>query len=414
MNEGIAAERGDPNLEPTTGGMGSAGDDEQAAILRAARQVAYALQPAEVPAARQVADPFRTGAMPVVRSGGSGRKKLKTRKSTERYHPSIEQLEQLVASFEENPSPSVETLNYLSESIAMPMVPLVLWFKNRRSRSRSSRKGAQRVPGTRRSYVKSGVYSLSRRPASVPAASSELASEEVGTAPPYPNQAPPVSQPEDIPTHQAPVEVQAPNALPSSHPSRPPQTFAQQAAQAHAVAVEPQQERLPEQISEDPGGTAYEASPGRRPMLGLPEYSPPSKRVCVRDDANGASTCRSWSSLQCLRAFVAFFERTTGGYNPEQTKAASAVAELFFLGEMQSGLTVTSVAQPLEVSLQVLEELLARGPVGPGCGDTPLSSGSRAVLGEFIAQIRSGEAAAYAPPPVSTAGGVQNPPQGTG
>lgn len=172
----------------------------------------------------------------------------------------------------------------------------------------------------------------------------------------------------------APVAMQSPR-LPGPPPSSP--------SQPQAVP-----DQLPESAEDD----------AKRAAAVLTGNTPPAKRVRVTEEAKEspvAADCRAWTSVQCLHAFNAFFERSTGGCNPDQGKAAASVAELFFLGEMQSGLTVTSVAQPLDMSLQVLDELLARRAEN---GEAPLTSGSRSVLGDFIAQIRSGEAAVYAPP----------------
>ncbi len=155
------------------------------------------------------------------------------------------------------------------------------------------------------------------------------------------------------------------------------------------------------------------------PPMSTGVLTQPSKRARVGVDvgeanAEAGTACRSWSSLQCLQAFVAFFDRSTGGLNPDQAKAAESVATQFFLGELQSGLTVTSVAQPLHVSFDVLDQLVAKRSAQ---GAPPLSSGSRAVLGEFIAQIRSGEAAFEPAEQAAAAGdgnGIGNAAEGEG
>lgn len=289
--------------------------------------------------------------------GGDAR----TRRGTERYHASMDQLKHLVAAFDENPCPSVATLNYLSESIDMPMHNLVLWFKNRRARSKKN----LRVPGQRRSYVKSGIYSRSRRTGAPPAT----------LKPEHSAVLVPVSMPMQVDDVDHTVDT------------------------AHHVSTAQPHDRF------DPTAHAYVSSPpGVQPLaVAQPPHDhdpgaisplPPTKRARISNMSatRDSDACRYWSSTQCLQAFSSFFDKHTGGQHAEQAKAAYTVASHFFLDEMQSGLTVTSCVQPMKASVEILDALIEKRT---NQGHPPLSSGSRTILGEFLVQLRSGHAIAY-------------------
>lgn len=271
------------------------------------------------------------------------------RKGNERYHASAEQLKQLIETFEENPCPPASTLNYLSENIGMPMHNLVLWFKNRRARSKSD-KATPVASGTRRrSYVKSGIYSRSRN-----------GSKKEPAAPPA--QVAPV-----------PVDVLLPEPV---------------AAEEEAVPEHHQEEYAA-------GGAVAELpSAAKRPLEDGPVAIPVKRsRDGVNEVLGEQNPCRNWDPDQCHRVCVAFFDRNTGGRHPEQSQAAVQVSSDFFLTELQSGLTLTSAMQSLDTSLQVLENIMEKW----SAEGRPLSSGSKVILCEFIAQVRSGQAASMDP-----------------
>jgi hypothetical protein len=100
--------------------------------------------------------------------------------------------------------------------------------------------------------------------------------------------------------------------------------------------------------------------------------------------------CYAWDSETCLRRFIAFLSASTGGRSNEQVDCARGVASKFFFDEMQNGLTLTSAVQGLPLSLEVLDQLIDSAACKSGA---KLNSGSRALLREYIAKLRSGRAA---------------------
>lgn len=294
------------------------------------------------------------------------------RRGAERYHPTSTQLKTLMASFEENPCPSVTTLNQLSTNINMPMHNLVLWFKNKRARSK---KNNVRLPGQRRSYVKSGIYSKARR-ASAPESGSKQEQEPV------------------LHSHLPNTELAPPLSLPSAEPSQ-----SCHADDAHNESVcEPQFDTVPQNLASSRLISSPSASIAQvRPQTQLPNAK--RHRANRKDDADGGkmaafnqNPCRNWSSLKCLQTFIIFFNRHTSGQHHDQLKAAEAIATEFFISEMQSGLTVSSLVQPIKTSMEILDRIINKRTEQ---GLAPLSSGSRSILGEFIVQIRSGEASSF-------------------
>lgn len=262
------------------------------------------------------------------------------RRTTERYHPTPEQVKVLTASFGENPNPSAQTLHQLTEQINMPLQNLVLWFKNKRARSKTK----PRVAGQRRSYVKSGIYSrASKRP--MPQSFSKL--EVVST---------------DNRTAGATQNAEVSNATVT-----PMSNFEGGASPQNGVRA----------------SDALEHGPSKRPRFACNDSEEEVTAVM-----QAPNPCRSWTSRKCLRTFTIFFNNHTDGDHGEQLKAAEAVASDFFSGEMQSGLTLTSIAQPIKRSLEILETLIEkRNKEG-----TTLLSGTKSILGEYIVQIHNGEA----------------------
>ncbi len=291
------------------------------------------------------------------------------RRGAERYHPTSVQLKTLMASFDDNPCPSVTTLNQLSSSINMPMHNLVLWFKNKRARSK---KNSVRLPGQRRSYVKSGIYSRARR-ASASGTTSKTEQETLS----HPH--PPLA------TATAPAAPPAPS--PSCHADNTP----------NEGVPEPEFVTAPHGFACSPPISTSSPSPSVvqiRPQAQLPSAKRHQTNFENTRDENKArsstpNACRNWSSLKCLQVFTIFFNKHTSGRNPDQMKAAQAVATEFFMSEMQSGLTVSSFVQPIQTSMAILDNIISKRTKQ---GHPPLTSGPRSILGEFIVQIRSGEA----------------------
>ncbi|CAN8063017.1 unnamed protein product [Agarophyton chilense] len=271
-----------------------------------------------------------------------------SKRGSERYHASGEQLKTLVSAFEHNPTPDASTLTYLSEAIGMPMHNLVLWFKNRRARHKRSHIN-QMARGGKRSYVKSGIYSRHKRvkhshrqpaPATVPPGGLTL----------------PLSH--GLTSISSPLAVSS-IALPTVDPKIPAIAVAGRDAEELVKTGAPQPSRM------------------KRPRFSaVPEL--------VGDD----NPCQGWTSEECHRRCLAFFERTTSITCPEQSKLVENVSSEFFLSELQSGLTLVSAMQPLETSVGVLDAIMEKLPAqGPR-----LSSGSKVLMREFLARIRTGSA----------------------
>lgn len=275
------------------------------------------------------------------------------RRIPERYHPSAEQLKYLLQAFEEAPTPSAGTLTHLSNTIGMPMHNLVLWFKNRRARQKKKYPAAQQKSG-KRSYVRSGVYS--RNPPK------RKSAERAEVTPPSGILL--TAQPE---TNSHPMQVTVsidPQTMEEVHPKL------EEAAEPHG-----DESGLKRSLPE--GENAEKPSAKRRRFPGITEV--------VGED----NPCREWDGQECYKRCIDFFVQSTRDSQPEQTKCARSVANKFFLLETQTGLTLTSAMQPLETSVDVLDRIID----SIADEEQTLNSGSRIILYEFLAQIRSGKAA---------------------
>lgn len=269
---------------------------------------------------------------------------------------------------------------------------MVLWFKNRRARHKKHNPAQSAAKTGRRSYVKSGIYARSSKK------SKDV--QNTGTANPG-------VLPAHSPTDQANAEATAAAAAdvttePQANADAQAESEMQQVAlltaaveasapivdgQSAAVGVVPDSADKAEGMPMSTGKRRFEDG-----VTG--EGIPATKRSRyqgVHEVVGDENPCRVWDAQECHQRCCAFFIKSTAAcQQPEQTKAAEAVAEAFFLGELQSGLTLTSAMQSLETSAGVLDTIMDRVPEeGQG---VRLSSGSRAVLREFVAQIRSGQA----------------------
>lgn len=119
--------------------------------------------------------------------------------------------------------------------------------------------------------------------------------------------------------------------------------------------------------------------------------------------------CGSWDAGMCERVCLDFVRGRLGGMVAERglegeveacLELVRVVGNKFFHGEMQNGVTLTSQGQSLDSALEVLEGCM-RDVYEPQTGER-LKSGVRAVLREFVVQIRNGKAVEVAiAPPVS-------------
>ncbi|PXF48330.1 Homeobox protein HD-5 [Gracilariopsis chorda] len=274
----------------------------------------------------------------------------RSKRGSERYHASGEQLKTLIAAFEQDPTPSAGTLNYLSASIAMPMHNLVLWFKNRRARHKRTHAN-QSSRGGKRSYVKSGIYSRNKRT-------------------------------KQSQHHPAPSNMHTGAlTLPLSH-----------GLSTLAPATVPASSTGMTQGGETKGITIADAKRDFEDLIktGAPHPSQMKRPrfVGIAELLGEENPCHSWTAEECHRRCVAFFDRTTNNVFPEQSKLVEEVSSVFFLSELQSGFTLTSTMQPLETTVAVLDGIVDRLP-----SDGPrLSSGSRVIMREFLAQVRTGNA----------------------
>jgi len=282
------------------------------------------------------------------------------RRGSERYHPSPAQLKSLTDSFEENPNPPVATLNYLSENINMPMHNIVLWFKNRRARSKKN----VRIPGQRRSYVKSGTYARARR--------LNMPRMDNVPLPPVPIVTPSIVSPAIVAPQEPVEQLVGSQVAPEAEFESGPTEF-----------VPPVVPIITSVPNHSPPSPTNPPSPKR------PRYFP----VDVDEELgtlNIENPCRSWSAPHCLQIFTHFFAKHTEGRREEQAKIAQEIATDFFIAENHSGLTVSSSLQPIKKSLGILEAIIERRKEK----DLPQPcSGTVSILGEYLVQLRSGEAA---------------------
>lgn len=267
-----------------------------------------------------------------------------TRRAHERYHASGEQLRYLIQAFETDPTPSAEKLNYISQSIGMPMHNLVMWFKNRRARHKRS--SPMPTKTGRRSYVKSGIYSRNKNKSRLtnPAASCEALACGVPSA-----------------NKGSERELPAPMVEAG--------TSGLQTKETKSSPPVPSKRSMPEQE--------------------LPTAVKRQRFIGVNEIVGVDNPCYRWSTEECHSRCIEFFERSTGGSHPEQTEIVKQAAGIFFLSELQSGLTLTSAMQTLEMSVSALDNIIDRA-LGP---TVKMGSGARVIMREFLAHIRSGEAA---------------------
>lgn len=272
------------------------------------------------------------------------------KRGSERYHASGDQLKTLIAAFEHDPTPSAATLNYLSASIGMPMHNLVLWFKNRRARHKRTHANPS-SKGGKRSYVKSGIYSRNKR------------AKQAHHQPPPPTM------------HQGALALPLSHGLSTLAPAAVPSasTARTHGGETKAVAMAGANRDIEDLIKT---GIPPPSQLKRPRFMGIVEL------------LGEENPCHSWTSEECHRRCVAFFDRNTNSAFPEQSKLVEEVSSMFFLSELQSGFTLTSAMQPLETTVAVLDGIVDKLP-----SDGPrLSSGSRVIMREFLAQIRTGNA----------------------
>lgn len=299
-------------------------------------------------------------------NGSTDKEVRQRRKSHERYHASAEQLKHLIAAFEQDPTPSAMTLNLLCSTTGMPMHNMVLWFKNRRARHKKANPSpAVSKPG-KRSYVKSGIYS--RGPKSkhdeinasldaAAAAATAVTAVTVGVHPPAP----------DL-SHSVVME-------------------AVDAHIAHAADI-------PAVHDEVVVKTDYSDETGVKRALENDDetLNGPVKRQRfqgVKEVIGSENPCHEWDGNECLLRCLSFFYKSIGSAHERQMSVATTVSKAFFLGEMQNGLTLTSAMQPLETGVEVLDGIME----ATSTEGIRLSSGSKVIMREFLAQLRSGMAA---------------------
>lgn len=283
------------------------------------------------------------------------------RRIPERYHPSAIQLKHLIQAFEEAPTPTAGTLTRLSNTIGMPMQNLVLWFKNRRARQKKKFPTPSSKSG-KRSYVRSGVYSRNPPKRKAERSLSVPHPRDLAVAPP------------DVSAHSLEMQRQV---------------------EMHPMAEEGQ-------LRHEEAKSAHELTGSKR-NLTEDDNAVKLKRMRfsgVNELIGEDNPCRVWDAQECYRRCMEFFHQCTGDNHSEQMKFARGVADKFFMQECQTGLTLTSAMQPLHKSVEVLDGVMnmitEEGSL--------LNSGSRVVLYEFLAQIRSGKAAGNIMPEEDAAG----------
>lgn len=262
------------------------------------------------------------------------------RRLTERYHASRSQLAYLVDTFERDPTPDAQNLKVISQTIGMPMHNLVLWFKNRRARRKSKNPPPPTKTG-RRSYVKSGIYSRVRQK------SGDMENDIS-------------KQNQDTMLNQKKGAVNDNDFIEDEH-------------------------HIPNYMNPFDKKREMEDDLYDEPM------SKKMRMTGVEELVGDANPCRSWSSDECERRCMQFFVKSTGGCNEEQTTAIREASRQFFISEVQNGLTLTSAMQQLNVSLSILDSIMDQ----VSTSGHQLCSGSRIILREFVAQIRSGKAASF-------------------
>lgn len=293
-------------------------------------------------------------------SSGSAPSSDGGRARAERYHASNEQLRWLVHSFEQDPTPSVEKLNSLSAMTGMPMHNLVLWFKNRRARHKKT--NAKETQGLtsdgkprRRSYVKSGIYSKNKKKMS--SGSVPFWSHSPGMTALL-NAASPLT-----------VGISGPLGMGVNGITAP----GDQAATGG------------ENLGTKRGATQLEEK-------ALSDSLSKRARSNVINELIGTDNpCRSWDSKQCHLVCMEFFKTGNTCGNAEQEGAARRVSHAFFVSELHSGITLTSATQPLPLSISVIDKIME----AESAKGAKLNSGSKVLLREFLARIRSGEAASF-------------------
>lgn len=291
----------------------------------------------------------------------------RVKRSSERYHPTGEQLRILIEEFNRDPNPSAPKLKEICEKTNMPLANLVLWFKNRRARNKRSIPSVPKA--RRRSYVKSGIYSRNR------AGPEALAVQKIypglnyrscGLRPPYSG-----------------LEL-----VPLSGPASLNENRISSERQAVSTGLYASTNEISSRNCE----MALEGIGTRRLCPDVDSvYMQPVKRpryLGLKEVIGEENPCRNWDSEKCHRICMDFFSKGTSG-RIEQNKAAQVVCQKFFIDEVQNGLTLTSAMQPIETSVEVLDGIMNQD-LGEGLN---LSSGSRVLLREFLAQIRTGRAA---------------------
>lgn len=325
-------------------------------------------------------------------------------KKLKRYHPTAEQLKFLLEVFETNQSPDVESFHGLSQRIRMPLSNLVLWFKNRRARSN---KRCNESKLGRRSYVKSGIYSKKSK-------KSELHETEADHF---------------EPTHRCDLsgvaagslsngddETLEHHALHDEHischhhhhhlhhhhmhdiglvpdASLPQSDVANVGAIVSNVILETCEQRTDVQDSCPVSDhVAMQLRQQELPSARPQESEIKDHRYDTAEVIGDENPCSLWNTETCMARCVTFIEASIPPSRPDQVEGAKDVAKKFFSDEMQSGLTLTSAVQSLDQSLSTLDVIMDTTSSKSG---SKLKSGTRVLLREFIAQIRTGKAASF-------------------
>lgn len=266
---------------------GSPGASAAALSLGALAAAASAVEAAGAPRpllAKAIAPAPRPGAPLPLRAAPLALRPTSLKPKQKRYRANPDQLRDLIALFNVNPSPSAAELTALSLRIAMPSQSVILWFKNRRAR----------VPH------KKAEKEAARRAAAAKAAAAVAA--PVNTAAP-PAAALPRCAPADGAAALAMADLALPGHAPPRHAPIPPALAALCDAAQRSTTVPappPPPPRLPQATTTDVGASVPIAAPTpRRPRV-LPATPRVRAQLCYRRDDRvevldaSAGVCRAW------------------------------------------------------------------------------------------------------------------------
>uniref|UniRef100_A0A7S1TAZ9 Homeobox domain-containing protein n=1 Tax=Compsopogon caeruleus TaxID=31354 RepID=A0A7S1TAZ9_9RHOD len=304
-------------------------------------------------------------------------KVLKVQQGFRRFHPNPCQVKKMTEMFEHSRCPSTEELRGMAAEWDVPLVQLVVWFKNRRARFKphTEGKGGEKEGATtsRKAMMTRTTMEAINKP-------SDILVRTAGTV-----------------VHKRKRSDGRVRGSDGEVRTRQPRMMVddERSTQERREGMRVVGKGSEELRLCDEGRVGLRLD-GRTPVPEEEERVEevdeelPMGNEMIRVGKRSSHPCSEWDPDVSFEHALAFV-REWGLKDGKHMQLMEQVCNRFFLDELQSGFTISSKMQPLEDSLRVLNEIMVDSSFDA------LPSGARTIMREFLCQLRSGKVIEWSP-----------------